>query len=294
MLDIYFLIVNFPLKMFSFFAFFVGTLSLWVKKTALIWGSFFTLSLALAYQSGLIEVTALVPIVVLGFLQWMLKYNLRGVSRFVIVTAAVLVSLGLWMHKFPGFHNWKVMEDTLSPGAISYRLWMNYDKPWVGIFPLAFLLPLVSSWQEFRKVIKMSFPWVALSVIIMFSLGFFTGIIKYDPKLPDMTAAFMIVNFFLVAIPEEAFMRGFVQRELCDFLGKGVLWQVLGIVATSVLFTALHVFWISDPRFLTLVFVAGLVFGGIYQYTKAIESSILAHFLFNACHFLFFTYPVLK
>lgn len=294
MLDIYLLLTKFPVKMCAFFAFFVGFLSMWIKKTPLIWGAFFLLSFALAYETGVVEMEALLPIIILGCLQWGLKYNLKGITRGVTVVFAIVVSLGLWMHKFPGFHNWKIMEATLSPGAISYRLWMNYDKPWVAVFVLAFLLPLVSSWQEFRKVLKMSLPWIALSVAGLAALGFFSGIIKYDPKLPDMTVGFILVNFFLVAIPEEVFMRGFVQKELCDFLGKGFFSELLGIVLTSALFTALHVFWISNLAFLSLVFVAGVVFGTLYQYTKSIEASILAHFLFNMLHFLFLTYPILK
>ncbi|NGX47119.1 MAG: hypothetical protein K1000chlam3_00488, partial [Chlamydiae bacterium] len=56
-------------------------------------------------------------------------------------------------------------------------------------------------------------------------------------------------------------------------------------------FAALHYIWVPNIPFLTLVFVAGIIYGSIFQFTRALEASILCHWLFNITHFLLFTYP---
>jgi hypothetical protein len=39
--------------------------------------------------------------------------------------------------------------------------------------------------------------------------------------------------------------------------------------------------------------IAGFGYGWIFHLTKRIEASILAHYLLNAIHVLFFTYPMI-
>ena len=43
-----------------------------------------------------------------------------------------------------------------------------------------------------------------------------------------------------------------------------------------------------------LATVTGFAYGWIYQRNRAMESSILVHFMVNALHVVFFTYAALK
>jgi membrane protease YdiL (CAAX protease family) len=97
-----------------------------------------------------------------------------------------------------------------------------------------------------------------------------------------------------VSIPEEAFFRGFIQRELYQWFGSNPLAASGSILITSAFFTLLHLIWVANLPFLGLVFIASLIYGTIYQVTKSIESSILCHFGLNVIHFFFFTYPALE
>jgi membrane protease YdiL (CAAX protease family) len=124
----------------------------------------------------------------------------------------------------------------------------------------------------------------------------YLDVVRFDPKLLLLLLLFPFANLFLVVIPEEVFFRGFIQREIYESLLKGMpkLAGASAVFLTALFFTLMHIFWVQSLPFLTLVFVAGCVYGAIYQYTKAIESSILCHILLNVTHVMFFTYPALQ
>jgi membrane protease YdiL (CAAX protease family) len=120
-------------------------------------------------------------------------------------------------------------------------------------------------------------------------------VVAFDLKLPQIFWLWPFVNILLVVIPEEVFFRGFVQQEIYKAMGgKGILANVGCVTISALIFTLFHVGWVGSCAFLSLVFLSGLIYGGIYQYTKAIESSIFCHFALNLVHFFFFTYPVLQ
>jgi hypothetical protein len=91
-------------------------------------------------------------------------------------------------------------------------------------------------------------------------------------------------NLFLTSIPEEGFYRRFIQNKLCPYFGK-----TIALFLTAALFTLTHIFWSPNIGILALTFVAGLLYGGIYLYSKKIESAILCHFLLNFIHITFFS-----
>ena len=66
------------------------------------------------------------------------------------------------------------------------------------------------------------------------------------------------------------------------------------VIAVSLLFALLHFTFVRDLSYLSLTFIASLIYGGVYQATRSIESSIFCHYLFNVVHFFCFTYPALN
>jgi membrane protease YdiL (CAAX protease family) len=158
----------------------------------------------------------------------------------------------------------------------------------MGFFPLAFSIPLLQS--GFRHVLFKMLILTALGVLILLLLSLSLHIITIDLKFPSITPIYLIANLFFVTIPEEAFFRGFLQRELEGYLQTK--WAApFSIFAVSLLFVIMHFGFIRDFQFLLLSFIASLIYGTIYSLTRAIESSIFCHFLFNIIHFFFFTYP---
>ena len=87
------------------------------------------------YATGIVMVLGVLVIVALGLLCY--RYSR---DRAALTTIAVLVfSLALMAHVVPGFANLLVVRDAvLSPDAVPYTLYLNFDKAQIGLFLLAF------------------------------------------------------------------------------------------------------------------------------------------------------------
>ena len=196
-------------------------------------------------------------------------------------------------HFFPGFHNWQLGENLqISKDAYPYSFYLNFDKPFIGFFPLAISIPLLSR-MHLRSVILKTIALTALGVMILMILALYLHLIEIDLKLPHISAIWLIANLFFVTIPEEAFFRGFLQREINEYLNAK--WAgTFSVIVVSLLFALLHFTFVRDLSYLSLTFIASLIYGGVYQATRSIESSIFCHYLFNVAHFFCFTYPALK
>ncbi|NGX59293.1 MAG: hypothetical protein KR126chlam3_00441 [Chlamydiae bacterium] len=285
-----------PHTTLAFFALAMTILSLWVKPSPWIWGSFLVLAFALAYMAKIITPIALAPIGGLLVLHTLLKGDVRGLARFVLVVVTTIISIGLLRNLFPGFHNIPILQKVhVSAGAHPFSLYLNFDKPFIGLFVLAVGFPLIGNLRDFGKVMKIAIPLSLVGIIILMIPSLYSGMIKWDPKLPNFFWFFAIVNLIFVSVIEEAFWRGFIQREFFRWFGeKGYLANVGAVFITAFFFAALHYWWVPNIPFLSLVFIAGIIYGSIYQYTRALEASILCHWLFNITHLLLFTYPALK
>ncbi|MFS8564505.1 MAG: hypothetical protein LVR00_09515 [Rhabdochlamydiaceae bacterium] len=56
------------------------------------------------------------------------------------------------------------------------------------------------------------------------------------------------------------------------------------VLISSVAFTLCNVYWIAGLEPLGFIFLAGLIYGSLYQYTQAIESSIFCNFALTFLH----------
>lgn len=279
----------------AFFALAMTIISFWVKRSPWIWGTFLVLAFALGYIAKLLQPVALLPIGTLFILHAFLQGQVRGLARLLLVLITIALSLGLMMRLFPGFTGWKVLSQKVSKNAPTYNLYLNFSKPFIGIFVLAFTTTLLKNPREFAQMLKTALPLTLGGIVILMALALTSGLIQFDPKLPKMFWFFVVSNLIFVTIIEEAFWRGFVQKELFRGLGgKGFLANTGCVLLTALFFAALHYQWVQNISFLSLVFVAGVIYGSIYQYTKALEASIFAHWTFNLTHFFLFTYPVLQ
>ena len=119
-------------------------------------------------------------------------------------------------------------------------------------------------------------------------LAVFLGFVRFDPKLPNSLPLWIITNLLFDCVAEEALFRGFIQRNLSIRMRKIVYGDYLAIICTSILFGLIH--YPGGIKYMLLATVAGIGYGWIFDRTKRIESSIVAHFSLNLVHFIFFTY----
>lgn len=249
--------------------------SLWVKKTPKIWGSFLFLTIALAFGLHFISLFGL-GLLALFFLLWIYYYHQ---SNFLIFLILIAFAIAYKLHLFSGYHSY----------SITSRFGLNVETPLIGLFPLALLVPLMKHWNEIPSfLLGLLVGIVGIGVLAFCAISL--GAVSFDYKIPSLFALRASSNFFLVAIPEEGFYRGFVQRTLCRYLGNNKRGNFIALLLTSILFTFAHVYWSPSIDILIFVFLAGMLYGTVYLVSKRIESAICVHFLLNITHMMFFSY----
>ncbi len=258
------------LQALTYLAFGMAFISLWIHKSAWLWGSFLVIALSLALNTKTIEPFALVPILTLFLLQFWFKRGVAGLQRWVAFGIAVGVSTALIFHVVPGFCNWKVTN----------RFWINFDAPFAGFFVLALNLPLLRSRQQWSAMAIKTIPLIVLGIGLMIALAVLAGPVSWEPKWPPHLFLRLASNLILVSAAEEGFFGdcagGTIQQ-----IGEGG-GGYRRSAARVPLFTLCHVKWTASFSLLGFVFLAGILYGAIYQYTKSIESSILCHFTLNS------------
>lgn len=250
-------------------------LSLWVKKTPKVWGFFLFLTMALAFGLHLISLWGL-GLLALFFLLWIYYYYR---SNFLIFLLLIAFAIGYKLHFFSGYSSYPVTS----------LFSLNVQTPLIGLFPLALLVPLMKHWSDIPSfLLGLLVGIVGIGVLAFCAVSL--GAVSLDYKIPSLFAMRASCNFFLVAIPEEGFYRGFVQRTLCRYLGGSKRGNFIALLLTSMLFTLAHIYWSPSIDILIFVFLAGMLYGTVYLVSKRIESAICVHFLLNITHMVFFSY----
>ena len=258
------------LQFLSFFALLMTLISLWIHKSPWLWLSFLTISYILALQSGLAKPFSLIPVGSLLLIHVMLRRNLPQSSRFILVISAILISVALLFHWIPGFHNYR---DKVG------GFWINFDTPFIGLFVLALQLPLIRSLNEAFNLSYRVIPLTGLTVALLLFLGHSSGSLRWNFSWPLHFSLRLVTTLFFTIIPQEAFFRGFIQRECFKWLGSSLKGHIGSVLISSIAFTLCHLYWISALQPLAFIFLAGLIYGSLYQYTQAIESSIFCSFI---------------
>jgi len=98
-------------------------------------------------------------------------------------------------------------------------------------------------------------------------------------SLPDDFGSFALAQIVVVALPEEAFFRGYVQTRLEDLRGKGSPVRVDVLVMQAALFAIVHLADHNPARL--AVFFPGLLFGLVRAWRGGIGACIVLHALSN-------------
>lgn len=279
----------------------LSIVSLWIPKRmfpkivggARLWTILFVLSLIFGLGTKIIHPSALISVTILY-----ISCNLFGSKRYSfsvrIGTAIIIsfISFGLIAHAIPGFSNPKIISNLLiAKGDNTYSLYLNFDKALVGLFILAFChqkLSNIKCWVDMLKAIILP---EAILILLIGTIALATGYVRFQIKLPEIFPVWAWVNLFFVCIAEESLFRGFLQKHLVGKLQEKKYGISIAIFLASLIFGLSH--YKGGIDLIILATISGIGYGWIYHRTKAIESSILSHFLLNTIHLIFFTYPAL-
>lgn len=215
----------------------------------------------------------------------------RRLYRVLSALGVLVFGVLLAAHALPGFRNFLILDRVvLSDGAAPFTLYLNFDKTLVGLCILGFChRALLVRAREWPPALRRAVP-IMVSNVVVVAVGACTlGYLTWQPKWTPIFWIWAPVNLFFVCLSEEAFFRGFIQRELTSSLQRVRYGSGVAIAVSGLLFGAAH--FAGGTSYIVLATAAGLGYGLVYHRTQSIEMSMLAHFTLNATHFLLFTYP---
>lgn len=273
------------LTLVAYAALAMTVIALWLPGR--VWIVMAVIAIALGIASGVLTVLA-VPWLVALTAAALGTRSARTVVSNVSWVVVLLLSLALGLHVVPGFHNARVIDAAvITPGAVPYTLYLNFDKTIAGIAILGLAYPaLFQSRESWRTAIRRAAPLIPLVIAALIGASWVSGYVKLDPKAGDLFLLWAPANLLFTCMSEEAFFRGFIQRRLATVAAP---WIALSV--TAVLFGFAHIG--GGLTYVVLSTVAGFGYGYVYQRTQSVEMAILTHFAVNATHILFFTYPAL-
>jgi membrane protease YdiL (CAAX protease family) len=256
------------------------------------------LALALAWQANMVEIGAVAVLLLQAALAlWLARSSapcwLTGAGWVLLV----LLALATALHWLPGTQNPLLVDaQQLTPDAIPYTLYANFDKGWAGFCLLLALWPSQQQgdlWQRYRRGF---WPVLPLTVVAALSLALGFGLVLPAPKWPEFWLSFIACNLLLTCVAEEALFRGLLQRPLRDALiGRGVregaaAWAAILLI--SLVFGLAHL--AGGWAYACVAAVASVGYGWAYQRSGRIEVAVLTHFAVNLVHFSLLTYPMLR
>lgn len=266
----------------------IAIISLWCRPRWL-WLVVCVAAVCASYAAGVMSGPAIVWLTVLGLVLVWYRRATHISIRIVSLIAVILVALLLGIHALPGFSNpVLVRNEILSPGAEPYTLYFNFDKAFVGILILgttSLALPKQSSAWNLRDAATI----VPTNVIVAMLLSLASGYVIFQPRWSSLFWVWSVTNLFLTCMSEEAFFRTLIQREVRVALGARRGASATAIAVSAFTFGLAH--FAGGWQYVALATVAGAGYALTYERTGRVELSIAAHFILNATHFLFFTYP---
>lgn len=258
------------------------------------WLVLFIAAIAMGMLTGLLEWPALVALGALTYCAYRSGHKDASTAQqwgFGIATA--LLTLVLALHKLPGFHNPVLLADAvLSPDAVPFTQYANFDKGAAGAILLAFLCRQSRSRQAWRKTVHVTLSVGLATIVIVIGTALMLGHIRFDPKLIAYAPVFLLVNLFFTCVAEEAFFRGFIHERLARAMAGRRGGVYLAVAGSALLFGLAHAG--GSGAMVILATLAGLGYAAAYAKAGTIEAPVLVHFGLNAVHFIGFSYPYLR
>ncbi len=253
-----------------------------------------SIAIAAAILAGLyfhrLEPIALASLFSLAFALWLAtRPKLPNWAKGMIHVGALLLTLTLFQHLAPGFHNRLVFDRVrFSSDAVPFTMYLNFDKTLAGLLICFFL---IRPWEKRLSPIhwKIALMTASLLIVLMAALAPMSGYVRLDLKWPALAWLWAMNNFFFVCLAEEALFRGYIQGGLQKLVPERFNWAPVMIAA--LLFGAAH--FRGGAGYIAFATLAGLFYGYSYLKTDRLTVPMLVHFSLNLTHFAFFTYPAL-
>lgn len=248
-----------------------------------LWPLAFVAAVAAALAGGALHGPALPTLAAFAVVTWAAVSAPWGRTFFVGLSALLAVALSI--HVLPGFDNPKVFDaERLTPDALPFTQYLNFDKGTAGLFLLAAFAPRLRRWGEAAAIAGPVTLAAVGTTLAVLGLATALGLVRVDPHWHPLAPTFLAVNLLFTCVAEEAFFRGLLQHHL-----PGP--RPLAVIVSAGLFGLVHL--PAGMAYAAVATVLGLGCALVFERTRRIESAIAVHFAVNAVHFAGFTYPML-
>ena len=247
--------------------------------------SLLSLFLLSAASFKLIELYAL-PFIIVLFAAALVHIGSQGAAKKLGLLILSGLALVFSLHIIPGFNNELLFSSKyFGESGLPYKLYANLDKALAG-FAILIAIGQNLTWRVSLKDTYL----ILCTTFTFFAICLLLGA-KLDPKLGELTLAFIFFNLLVTCIAEEAFFRLVIQNEI-HHLSKGFMKGWFAAFITAIIFMLAHFHTgVGAEKRLLLIFIAGLFYGGIYLKSKSFGSVVIAHFTINIIYFSFFAFP---
>lgn len=240
-----------------------------------------------AIALGALSFTGLLWVALL-FLAGRYYHHHLVVSRQIARLLLLGLVLGLGFGLLPGFDALTLYDSqVLKTGSAEYGLRIRPDKVLAGFTLLAVAVPLTRNLGDWRHIILVTLPVLAVTAPVVMLAGWLLGHVDFQPHIPNalFVTVWAVTNLLFVAGVEEGFFRGVIQHGLLPRLGTAG-----AVGAAAVLFGLAH--FGGGLPYVLLATLAGLGYGAAYHFSgQRIEAAMLTHFGLNFLHLWLFSYP---
>ncbi len=275
----------------------LSVLSIWILPssiTLILLG----LSCLIGFMLDHISLIGIFGLIVMGFFIKCYYHRQFPLWCKIILGSFLTIAIPMYfLHFLPGFNNLRLINGVqLSPDAIPFNLYLNSDKIIVGILLLLYGHKLNRTSKEWLDSIRVILPALCFVTVVLIGGSLALNYVHFDFKLPTELWIFIPVNLLFVCMAEEAFFRGFIQKELVTIFNpienNNLIKKWAPIIIAAFLFGLAH--YMGGLNYIILATMAGIGYGYVYHKSQRIESSIILHFTINLIHFICFSYPALQ
>ena len=247
-------------------------------------------TLIIALMANVLTPIALLPIGLIAAASFGTHKVRHSNVKKLLTALVVILCVLLAAHILPGFNNIQLLNNVeKSANSAPFNLYFNLDKPLI-LFALLIMVPTLLQQQKRSRISQSNtlfnkplFYLACIPLVFLLALAF--GLISIDFKIPFWWWIFAINNLLITCVVEEAFFRGFIQRQL-----QRVCQPIIAMLISGLLFGVAH--FAGGAHFIVVATVAGFIYGGVYLTTGKLWHAVLVHFVVNLVHLLFFTYPL--
>lgn len=216
--------------------------------------------------------------------------NLRGWLTVLSALVATILVFALSMNLLPGFVKVAIEAPPYLGNATQpFAMNIGFAKAMVGILLLLFWVKPETELRHLGQKMLRALPFIiAFPVVILLfasALGW-----AFDPKWYAFSPVFILANFCLSTVAEEAFFRAALQYRFQQFLAAHTAYAgFISLIGVSLFFGSLHLG--GGATYALLATLAGLAYGWIYWRFHSLHAAIVCHLLLNSLHFVFLLYP---